>query len=293
MAMGTVNSISTELRHRTAVRAARDEVLKLHRNLNVFDEMSEISEMNRNAGEKMVPVSCDTSKLLRDSQKLETETGGAFKISTLPASRMWRKACAEDRTPTSKEMRAARKSIQNEALIIDETGRKAGLKRHGQGIDLGGIAKGYAADAAVRILQGYGVKEAVLNFGGTVVAHGVTANVGIRNPFDQEKEIGYICIKDKAVVTSGIYERGGTIRGERYHHVIDPRTCRPSESELVSVTLVGNGAKLLDALATAVLVLGAKEGYGIVRKYGFDAVFVDKNGDVKVTNGLREDLIMR
>ena len=293
MAMGTANTIAADLRHKEAVNAVRDEVMRLHGILNAFDEESDVGRINSSAGKEMVFVGSDTIKLLKDSLRLEEETDGAFKISTLPASRMWRKAGSEGRMPTSGELRQAQKSLGKDAVIIDEPGHKAGLKRRGQGIDLGGIAKGYAADCAMRIFSGYGIDEVLINFGGTVVTRGVKARVGIRDPFEPGSEIGYVSVKDCAVVTSGVYERGVTIDKKRYHHIIDPRTCKPSTSELVSVTVVGAGAKVIDALATAVLVLGMEEGYRIVRRFGYEAVFVDKKGNVMATEGLKDDLVMR
>lgn len=293
MAMGTANTIATDLANREAVRAVRDEMLRLHDRLNAFDDTSDIGRMNINAGREMVPVSSDTVKLLRDSLKLEKETEGAFNISTLPASRMWRKAGTEGRMPTSGEIREAQKTIRKDSVILDEPGHKAGLKRRGQGIDLGGIAKGYASDCAMRIFSGYGIDKVLINFGGTVVTRGVKVRVGIRDPFEPGREIGYVSVKDCAVVTSGVYERGVTIDKKRYHHIIDPRTCKPSTSELVSVTVIGDGAKVIDALATAVLVLGMEEGYRIVRRFGYEAVFVDKKGTVMATEGLKDDLVMR
>lgn len=290
-AMGTVNTISADLEYREAVRKARKEVLSLHKRFNVFEESSEISQININAG-KMISVSRDTCKLLSDSCKYEKLTGGAFKITTLPASRLWRRAGSEHRMPTSEELVSVQMTMQPDAVEIDGTGLLAGLRKYGQEIDLGGIAKGYAADQAAKILDDLGVKRFMLNFGGTVITRGINARLGIRNPFvaHNNQALGSLTVNDCAVVTSGIYERGVEIDGKRYHHIIDPRTSRPSDSELVSVTLVGNSAEELDALATAVLVLGTEKGLVILRRLNIEAVFVDKHGNVCATNGLKDAL---
>ena len=294
LAMGTANTIAADIDSREAVRAARKEVMSLHARLNVFDEKSEIAQINRNAG-KMVPVSKDTCRLLRDSRRFEELTEGAFKISALPASRMWRRACSENRLPTADEIVYAQKLLQYDAVRIDGRGKMAGLIKNGQGIDLGGIAKGYAADSAVDILECYGVKSFLLNFGGSVVARGTDAKVGIRNPFGSAEKplLGYLNVNDCAVVTSGIYERSVEIGGRKYHHIIDPRTCRPSDSELVSVTLVGHRAEELDALATAVLVLGTEKSLRILQRLSIESVFVDKAGNIFASNGLRNRLEVR
>lgn len=289
--MGTVNTIFANFEHREAVRTARSEVLSLHKKLNVFDENSEISQINNNAG-KMIPVSTDTCKLLSDSCKYEKLTEGAFKITTLPASRMWRRAGSENRMPTDDELVSVRKRMPYDAVMVDSKRLLAGVRRRGQEIDLGGIAKGYAADKAAKILDDLGVERFTLNFGGSVITRGLDAGVGIRNPFGAQNDqvLGSLTVNDCAVVTSGIYERGVEIDGKRYHHIIDPRTCRPSDSELVSVTLVGNSAEELDALATAVLVLGTEKGLEILHRLNIEAVFVDKHGNVCATNGLKDAL---
>lgn len=290
-ALGTANTIFSDIEHREAVRAARSDVLSLHKKLNVFDENSEIAQINKNTG-IMMPVSRDTFKLLKDSLEFERLTDGAFKISTLPAGRIWRLASSESRLPTADELISVQKLVQYDAVRVDSKRLLAGLRRHGQKIDLGGIAKGYAADSAAKMLDSHGVKRFMLNFGGSVVTHGVDARVGIRNPFIQQSEklLGYLKVKDCAVVTSGIYERGVEIGGKRYHHIIDPCTCRPSDSELVSVTLVGNKAEELDALATAVLVMGSEKGSKLLQRLNINAVFVDKRGNICVTNGLKNVL---
>ena len=294
MAMGTANTIAASLEHRDAVRAARDEVLSLHKRLNVFDDKSEIAQINKNAG-KMVPVSSDMYTLLKDSREFEKLTEGAFKISTLPASRMWRKAYSEKRMPTTDEIMSVQRVMQYEAVRFGGKGRYAGLRKKGQGIDLGGIAKGYAADSAAKILGSYNVKHFLLNFGGSAVTRGIDAKIGIRNPFGSEQKplLGHLHVNNCAVVTSGIYERGVEIDGKKYHHIMDPRTCRPSDSELASVTLVGLNAEELDALATAILVMGTDKGIRILQRLKIDAVLVDKAGNVCATNGLKDRLEVR
>lgn len=155
-------------------------------------------------------------------------------------------------------------------------------------MDLGGIVKGYAADEARRMLQAYGAQNARINFGGTVVAIGRVQNIGIQNPF-QKTGIPMACIplKNKAIVTSGSYEQCFFHQGQRFHHIIDPRTGKPSCSGLLSVSLIGDEAVTLDALATGICCLGAEAGMPIVRRYGISAIFVTDHGGVHITPDLQ------
>lgn len=161
------------------------------------------------------------------------------------------------------------------------------LTQEGMQIDLGGIAKGYAADEVRRILQEQGVKSAQINFGGTVVVWGQPQHIGIQNPFQKTgSPMADLLVENKAIVTSGVYEQCFFHKGKRLHHIIDPRTGRPS----LSVTLIGDEAAQLDALATAVCCLGIQEGLPILQKYGIEAVFVTDDGIVQAAPALHNQL---
>lgn len=100
-------------------------------------------------------------------------------------------------------------------------------------------------------------------------------------------------MKNKAVVTSGTYERGFFSQGRRYHHILNPRTGCPADSGLLSVTLVGQSAMELDALATGLCVLGRKTGLPLLEKHGIEAVFIDNEGEIRITPGLQGKFLLR
>lgn len=165
------------------------------------------------------------------------------------------------------------------------------LTQEGMQIDLGGIAKGYAADEVRRMLQEQGVKSAQINFGGTVVVWGQQQHIDIQNPFQKTgSPMADLLVENKAIVTSGVYEQCFFYKGKRLHHMIDPRTGWPSCSGLISVTLIGDEAAQLDAPATAVCCLGIQEGLPILQKYGIEAVFVTDDGVVQATPALHNQL---
>ncbi len=162
------------------------------------------------------------------------------------------------------------------------------LKQVGQAVDLGGIAKGYAADEVARILREGGVTNAIVNLGGTVIAMGKSCIVGIQHP-DRCTGIpmGRIALHDRAVVTSGDYERYFEVDGERYHHILDPRTGYPAKSGLRSVTVIGGSAMVLDALSTAIFVMGTEKGLPLARRLEAEAILVTGRLDVYCSRALR------
>lgn len=155
-------------------------------------------------------------------------------------------------------------------------------------IDLGGIAKGYAADWICGYFRSSGVRTARINLGGTIRLLGEGRLIGIRNPFQEGNQcIGKLLAADEAIVTSGIYEQYARIGGRTIHHILDPRTGCPSQGGLVSVTLTGPRAAELDALATAVLVLGADQGARILKQKNIGAILITDHGKILVTQDLK------
>ena len=133
-------------------------------------------------------------------------------------------------------------------------------------------------------------RRALLDLGGTVATLGCRLPVGIRDPFRPEgAPMGTLMLEDRILVTSGVYERFAYMGGRRYHHVVDPRTGYPSQSGLVSVSLVGENGTALDALATAALILGPEQSAPLLQEQGMDAVFVTDRGQVLVTRGLKNE----
>jgi thiamine biosynthesis lipoprotein len=166
------------------------------------------------------------------------------------------------------------------------------LKKTGQSLDLGGIAKGYAADEVRHILTKNGVKSAMINLGGNIVAIGRRPDgkpwqIGIQNPLQPTGiYLGVISAEDKTVVTSGCNERFFMKDGVRYHHIIDPRTGKPAQSGLLSVTAVCKNSAEADALTTALFILGQEKGLKLLKKFKAEAIFVKEDLSVFATPGL-------
>ena len=178
-------------------------------------------------------------------------------------------------------------------LILEEEDHRAALIYEGQAIDLGGIAKGYAAEEVKRVLIENNVKSALINLGGNILAIGVQPDgepwkIGIQNPMEPTGTyFGTLAVADKTVVTSGSNERFFIKDGIRYHHILDPRTGMPARSEILSVTAVCDCSTDADALTTSVFVLGPERGMELAQKLKAEMIFVTENLDVMVSNGLR------
>ena len=288
-AMGTVHTITIfDAEGPDAANDVRAYLTGLNQAWTCFREDSLISKINREAGRTPVAVDGYTFEVLRQAQRYGQLTEGTFDVTAGPLAALWREAIREQRLPTDEAVWQAMELVNGEDLLLDEEAQTVMLRRPGQGIDLGGIAKGYAVDGLCRRLRQQGVRRALLDLGGTVYALGCRLTVGIRNPFDPSgAPMGTLMLEDRCVVTSGVYERFACVDGRRYHHIVDPRTGYPAHSGLVSVSLVGESGTALDALATAALILGPERSAPLLTSQGMDAVFVTEQGQVLVTKGLK------
>ena len=288
-ALGTVHCITVYGKHSAAAaELVKARILELHRHWSVFDPDSEISALNCAAGLRPVAVSKDTLAVLNLAVQCAAETNGAFDITAGALSRLWRSAICERRMPSAQQIRQGRRLCGINDLVLNEKEQTAFLRRKGMSVDLGGIAKGFAADEAQRILTSCGVERAMLNLGGTVFPMGRPAVVGIQDPFQTTgTALGSLLVQGQAAVTSGSNERCFLFEGKRYHHIADPRTGWPADAALAAVTLLGTNAALLDALATGAFILGASNSLPLFKKHNIEAVFVTDSGSVQITPGLQ------
>ncbi|EPN2092521.1 FAD:protein FMN transferase, partial [Clostridium botulinum] len=169
------------------------------------------------------------------------------------------------------------------------------LKRKGQAIDLGAIAKGYTADELKKVLLNYNVSSAFLSLGGNVYVLGNKPDktpwkIGVQNPLEPRGDyLGIVSVSDKSVVTSGNYERFFERNGKRYHHIFDTKTGYPAEKGLISVSIISDKSIDGDALSTSVYTLGLDEGKKLIESLNnVEAVFVTKDKKVYITSGLKD-----
>lgn len=288
-ALGTINTIQVfDAAETDAPERAVRRVLELDDRLSVYKPESEISRLNAAAGLRPVQIGADTMALLAAGKRFSNWSDGAFSLTARPLSALWAANASFGTVPSRNELERARLLADDADLRLDAPGGAAMLKQVGQAVDLGGIAKGYAADEVARILREGGVTNAIVNLGGTVIAMGKSCIVGIQHP-DRCTGIpmGRIALHDRAVVTSGDYERYFEVDGERYHHILDPRTGYPAKSGLRSVTVIGGSAMVLDALSTAIFVMGTEKGLPLARRLEAEAILVTGRLDVYCSRALR------
>lgn len=163
-------------------------------------------------------------------------------------------------------------------------------------LDLGGVAKGFAVDEAVKVLKGQGVSAGIVNAGGDLKAFGTKPGrqkwrIGVQDPDDHQELAGVLEVEDGAVATSGDYERYFEVEGVRYHHILDPDTGYPARSGLRSVTILTIDCLMADALSTAIFVLGPEKGLELLKRLkDVHAVLVLDSGEILTTDGVGGDI---
>ena len=271
-----------------ALDAACAEIKRLDSLLSAADPDSALSALNISGGGKLTG---DLAALVGECFALCESTGGAFDAAVLPLTRAWGFTAGEYRVPPENELEAAL-SLSGSALLDYNSASGSLSMPEGAGLDLGGIAKGYAADRARDILIGHGISSACLSLGGNICViggreDGSAWRVGIQDP-QGEGYLGVLSVKDAAVVTSGSYERRFTDeQGNEYHHILDPKTGCPARSGLVSVTVVAADGMTADGLSTACFVMGAEKSLKYRAEHGgFELVMLCEDGTLYATKGL-------
>lgn len=281
---GTANTVTVGIEHRKVMEEVKDILLSFHKRMSIYESTSEISSLNHMAGCSSLSISPEIYDLIRRSIAYTKLTNGAFDITALPLKKIWQTA---EKIPTEAQIHHAKKLVNYRNIVFSDN--KIMLKYSGMGVDLGGIAKGFAVDKVVEFLKSRGTTSGVINFGGSVFVLGEERSVGIQTPFGKKGTyIGTIRVKNKAVVTSGAYENYRVINGTAYQHILDPHTGYPVNNELLAVTLIGAKAEELDALATGVCVMGIQKGYDLLKKRQIDAIFIKKDESVLLTEGIKE-----
>jgi FAD:protein FMN transferase len=278
-----------------ALTAVRMEIDRMEGIFSRFLLQSEISSINQSAGENPVNVSEETMALLTHALEFSKRAPGCFDISIAPLVDLWRNAQAAGQPPALSRIDQALSLVNSRDLILDPANGTAGLRRRGQCIDLGSIAKGYAANQVPEIYAYFGIHSAYSNLGGNVITLGAKPdsslwNIGIQHPRQQERMIGVVSVENQSVVTSGDYQRFFIGRdNKRYHHILNPLTGYPGDSGLCSVSIIAEDSMSADALSTILFVAGLEKGLEILKGYPqADAILVNSDLDVFITSGLSD-----
>lgn len=295
-ALGTVNYIKIyNSGKEEIIELAVNRVFEIEQMMSAFKLNSDIGRLNINSGNGFTGVHQDTMKLLNRAVEFSEMSSGAFDITVRPLVELWGIGRKKNFIPDKHEINKVKKLVNYRDVLLDNAGSGAALRNAGQAVDLGGIAKGYAADEVKRILLENKIEKALINLGGNIVTIGTRPDgqvwqVGVQNPMASSgKYLGTLGLSDKTIVTSGSNERFFIKDGIRYHHILDPRTGKPARSSLLSVTAVCDCSMDADALTTALFILGIERGLELLEKLKAQAVFVTENLNIIVTTGLKDN----
>lgn len=292
--LGILNQLKVSGRNANkAIDESIGKLCEIDEKMSVFKENSEISKINQYAGKQAQKVSEDTYYVIEKAVKYCSLLKGSFDITIRPIVALWGIGKQEARVPTISEIKEKCKVVNYKDIVIDKNNSSILLKNEKQEIDVGGIAKGYAADEVRDIMIKNNIKSALINLGGNIFVigskdDGTAWTVGIQNPFKKRGKFALnISVIKKSVVTSGSYERYFEVGGKKFHHIINPSTGYPSESDIISATIISDNSIDGDGLSTGVYIMGVQKAMKLIEEIkGIDAIFITENKEVYITSGL-------
>lgn len=295
--MGTVVKVtlydggSEEILDKVFKRLAEIENL-----LSINKEGTELDKLNENAGIKGIKVSDTSYDVIKRGLDYSKLSNGGYDVTIGPLVKLWSIGLPEAKVPTQEEINKTIKNIDYSKVKINPDTKEVFLSEKGMMLDLGSIAKGYATDEVVKILREEGVKQAIVDIGGNLYAMGLKDGdtdwkIGIQNPFaERGNSLGSVEVSDKTVVTSGVYERFIEKDGVKYHHILNPDTGYPYETDIAAVSIIADKSIDADALSTLIFTKGLDKGLKFVEKLdAVDAVFITNEKKVYITEGLRNN----
>lgn len=281
-------------RAKEAIQQVTDRIASMESELSLYEETSDIARLNTAAGESFVELSSETYQLLEQAKTLSAQAPDAFAITIAPLTLAWGITTDSPRVPTQEEIDELLPLVDDQALILRDG--QGMLEKKGQAVDLGGIAKGAACDAAAAIYDEMKVENALLNLGGSTIyargtkPDGTAFRIGFRDPAgDQSSALLSFSLQNAVFSTSGGYERFFEQDGVRYQHILDPQTGWPVQSDLLSVgVLMENGAEA-DFYSTALFAMGRDKALEYMQK-GISAILLDEEGTLYVSSVFRDSL---
>lgn len=272
------------------VLAAIEEINRLDGILDANDRESAIFKLNN---KKEIKGEEDIYRLIKDSVAFGEETGGLLNIGLYPIIKEWGFNSGEYKIPQKERLEELLKhtGLKNINFNSDDFGVE--ICDEYEEIELGAVAKGYTGDRVIEIFKENGVERGIISLGGNVQTLGAKADgspwkVAVANPDEGGGSVGIVEVTDKAVVTSGSYQRYFEKDGKRYHHIIDPRTGMSAQSGLKSVTIISALGEMADAYSTAVFIMGEEQGaeFWRRRKDEFDMILITGDDRILITKPL-------
>ena len=263
-----------------AANAAIVDIKNLEKKISWRIDDSAISKINNGSGKEWIDLDDVTLDVLLKSVDVSKRSMQAYDFTILPISKLWDFGGENQRIPSTTEI---------EKLV-----------KEGSGIDLGAAGKGTACDVAVEAYKNNGADYGIVAVGGSVGVYGRKSNkvpwrIAIRDPFrgiDQSDGAAVVKIDEGFISTSGAYEKCFEKDGIKYHHILNPKTGYPVETDIISVSVVSNNGTMGDLLSTACYVLGKEKSLSLLEHYNAQAIFIDRNKNIYATNGIRDNIII-
>ncbi len=290
-ALGTINTLTIyENKSENILDEAIERVTAIENKMSAFKEDSDIARVNQNAGFSEQPVSAETLFVVKKAVEAANQVPYSADITIRPLVNLWNTYLQKSQIPPLSDINQTLSLVNFKDIKINEKNQTIGLTREHQSIDLGSIAKGYAADEVKMLFTKHRVKNALINLGGNILVMGNAPDgspwkVGIQNPDkEQGTYMGTIALNNKTVVTSGGYERFSVVEGKPYHHLLDPNTGYPSQSGIKSATIIAKHSIEADAFTTALFIMGIQKAKTFLEsKPHLDAILLTDDNDVILT----------
>jgi FAD:protein FMN transferase len=260
-------------------------------------ETTELLAVNRAAGKRPVQLSSDTFYVVQQALDYSRLSNGRFDLSVAPLVQLWGIGTDSAQVPAEQAIKTALEKVDYRRVELSPDDESVYLPEGGMGVDVGAIAKGYAADEAARIIRESGKESALLDFGGNILTIGAKPDgslwkIGIQLPESEARRgmfIGIADVRDLSVVTSGTYERFFIEDDVRYHHILDTETGYPVRNRLESVTIVTEESIRADALSTSIFAMGLEAGLLFAEQLtDVEALFVTNEREIHMTTGMNE-----
>ena len=264
---------------------AEARISELDTMLSIFNKSSMVSKINNDNEKRIVKVTPELFQLIKRAKEYFILTQGAFDITVGPLTEVWGFGPDKKTPPETQTIRDILNYVGLDKIELNEKNQTLIFKDPRVRIDFGGLAKGYAVDEAVKIFNRHNIPKALINIGGDLYCIGTNTDnkdysIGIKDPENKNEILARLNIRNKAIATSGDYENFYIYNNKKYAHIIDPRSGYAVSDNLASVTIIANDCATADALATAVFVLGEKEGLELIEKLSdIECFLVINRGD--------------
>ncbi|MFZ5945465.1 MAG: FAD:protein FMN transferase [Bacillota bacterium] len=298
--MGTIAKITIYdgIKDESIFTKAFDRVQEIEDKMTINKETpkSEIIKLNANSGKEYVALSPETFYILEKGKYFSKLSNGQFDITIGPVVKLWNIDTEKAALPDDKLIKEKLQLVNYQNLELNKEQLQAKLLNENMIVDLGAIAKGYAADEVAKILRENNINHAIINLGGNILTintkpDGTPFRLGLQDPEKPRGDyLGIVKLNNQALVSSGTYEKYFELNGKRYHHILDPQTGYPADNGLVSVSIITTSSIDADALSTTIFLLGLEKGMEVINSLpDTEAIFITADKKIFVSPGINEE----